>query len=524
MELIFILVLLLFVGTIVFAIVGLVHVVSMISGEGSSRPDVSPPPNATANEQPPSLQQDVVSSRRLLEYLRSTGQLTDVNYRRLVNFLERKFATELQSSDFKPTASTSPVVPPKKSTSPKVAASPKATAIQPPPTDKARSGRQNADAIKSDRSKQPQQVLPPVPSANEDAVERTPPSRVPVGTPAATANPFVAADEVEVISATVASTGRQLESVAPWDRPDPEPRAPRRSFAEVMSGFMQEKNMRWGELTSGILIVLSAVGLVVSLRDQLSDAIPYFSSILFMALTGAIIGAGIYTLKKWKLRNTSRGTLIIGLLLVPLNFVAACVFSGGEERRELSDPWLWAAVIVGVGGFGAMTYWASKFLLRKNNWPLVIGVIGSGLAAVFFNRTAAWAGSSLNVAVVCLPVIACFLIGADLFGKRTREKTHWPPRAANRLYLMLGISAFAVLSALSLLLIRSESQWMTSVAITPVLVVLSLVTGWYGSIVEHGTWNFALRNKMPSRSEGPTYRSFAERRSTYRSFAERRFG
>ena len=99
--------------------------------------------------------------------------------------------------------------------------------------------------------------------------------------------------------------------------------------------------MRWGELTSGILIVLSAVGLVVSLRDQLSDAIPYFSSILFMMITAAIIAAGVYTLKKWKLRNTSRGTLVIGLLLIPLNFVAACVLSGGEARRELSDPWLW---------------------------------------------------------------------------------------------------------------------------------------------------------------------------------------
>lgn len=59
----------------------------------------------------------------------------------------------------------------------------------------------------------------------------------------------------------VLNSAKEIAKPAPWDLPDPPPREPRRTFSEVMSTFMHEKNMRWGELASGIMIVLSAVGL-----------------------------------------------------------------------------------------------------------------------------------------------------------------------------------------------------------------------------------------------------------------------
>src|SRR5690606_36409907 len=69
--------------------------------------------------------------------------------------------------------------------------------------------------------------------------------------------------------------------VHPLDKPEPEPlladAAPapapgraKRALADVLSGFMQERNIRWGELVSGLLIVGSAAGLTLSLRVQLS--------------------------------------------------------------------------------------------------------------------------------------------------------------------------------------------------------------------------------------------------------------
>ena len=110
---------------------------------------------------------------------------------------------------------------------------------------------------------------------------------------------------------------------------------PSRPFAKVFQAFMEEKNIRWGELVSGILIVGSAIGLVISLWATLKDAIPYFPALLFMLVTAAIYGAGMYTLRHWKLESTSRGLLIIATLLIPLNFLAAIALA---KNRDATHP------------------------------------------------------------------------------------------------------------------------------------------------------------------------------------------
>jgi hypothetical protein len=109
-------------------------------------------------------------------------------------------------------------------------------------------------------------------------------------------------------------------------------------LADILSAFMQERNIRWGELVSGLLIVGSAAGLVLSLRDQLREWIPFFPAFLFLLGTAAIHGAGLYTLRRWNLASTSRGVLTISLLLVPLNFLAAILISGDEAQRLSRSP------------------------------------------------------------------------------------------------------------------------------------------------------------------------------------------
>ncbi len=161
-------------------------------------------------------------------------------------------------------------------------------------------------------------------------------------------------------------------SVSFDDLPAREPAAPRRSFADLLSGFMEEKNIRWGELISGILIVGSAIGLVVSLRSTFSR-FPYFSPFLFMLITLAIFGAGMYTLKRWTLVATSRGVLTISLLLVPLNFLAAVVL---PNDAEVTGGLYWTAVVVGISVFSLVVYWASRALLKNSWWQLMLGVLG----------------------------------------------------------------------------------------------------------------------------------------------------
>src|SRR5262249_10818766 len=104
----------------------------------------------------------------------------------------------------------------------------------------------------------------------------------------------------------------------------PVPRRPRRSFAELLAAFMEERNILWGELVGGLLIVGCSIALVISLWTTL-EKLPYFPFLVFAGITASLFGAGLYTLHHWKLETTSRGLLVISTLLVPLCFLTLLV-------------------------------------------------------------------------------------------------------------------------------------------------------------------------------------------------------
>ncbi|HEV3238309.1 MAG TPA: hypothetical protein VGZ25_15060, partial [Gemmataceae bacterium] len=104
---------------------------------------------------------------------------------------------------------------------------------------------------------------------------------------------------------------------------------PRRTLAEWMAAFMEERNILWGELIGGLLMVGCSIALVFSLWRTLEEHLPYFPFLILAGLTFAIFGAGQYTLHHWKLTSTSRGLLVIATLLVPLNFLMLAAVSQG---------------------------------------------------------------------------------------------------------------------------------------------------------------------------------------------------
>ncbi len=460
-----------------FAVVGFVATLIWFTSDKTPRQPKIPQPTLTG---------DVLAARRLIDHLRGNKQINEKAYQQLRGFLDRNFSEQFEAqtrpqvtaptaqrttakSPVPPIVSRSPATPPSQPT--------EAITTQSHPTETPPPRR---EGVTSDLSRS---VATPISPDDSIVVAEA----IVVGPSDAT----TPKDAGQIVSdaPTPAAPPVQIPGTrpAPWDLPDPPTPQPRRSFAELMSGFMQEKNMRWGELTSGILIVLSAVGLVVSLRDELRNTIPYFSSLLFLLITGAIHGAGIYTLKKWKLRNTSRGTLVIGLLLVPLNFVAACILSGGDERRALSDPWLWTAIIVGLTGFIGMTWWSSKCLLRRGSWPMVVAVIGCGIGTLLLNRVIETTDSGLQYLLYSLPIAGCFIVGTCLFDPREFVRQRWTERATNRLYLFLGVSTFAAIASLSMAVVRADSKLAGLVAITPVASLVCVVASWLGSIVRRGS-------------------------------------
>lgn len=264
---------------------------------------------------------------------------------------------------------------------------------------------------------------------------------------------------------------------APWDMPDPTPRPPRKSLAEWSQSFMEERNIHWGELASGILIVGSALGLVLSLRRELQDTIPYFPALLFLMISLAVHYAGVYTLKRWRLRSTSRGLLLISLLLVPLNFLAGVLFNAdSDSQRPLTDPWLWIALVTGTAGTGWITWSASRYLLRKGHLALFIPVMLTGLSVVVLNRLP-MTEENLTRGWTLLP-IAAMIAGvfgalAWLLSQRGRASSHTP----TRVWILSGITLFALGNVYALYLMKqaSEPQLLSSLSPVSAIWVLGLL-------------------------------------------------
>ena len=372
-------------------------------------------PVSAADDSPSDEINDVRSAERLLEHLYLTYRIDDHQYNRIRDFLEQDY----QESLLKPRL-------------------------------------RNADVVGF--ANNPELDTPTDTPASAPTETRSPPESDAIITaqlvhdPSPTVHPLDAIDEVAAKPLT------------------PTPPVPQRSFAEMLAGFMEKRNIRWGELASGLLIVGSAVGLVISLREELRDRIPYFSAMVFMLLTAAIHGAGTYTLKRWKLRNTSRGVLLIGMLLIPLNFLAACLLNGSpEQRRSLSDPLLWIAVVVGTIAYSAMSWYSTRNLFRIRHLGAAICVVTSGVSILTINRVDGFSNSIITTWLLTFLSFATWHFSLIVSAPKILQRYYASTRFRDRLLTIAGIGLFSLIAVVAILLIRSEDRLRTLLTITPML-------------------------------------------------------
>lgn len=178
------------------------------------------------------------------------------------------------------------------------------------------------------------------------------------------------------------------EEPAPLDLPSEEreppsplepPDAPSRRHG-VLAAFLEEKNILWGELVGGLLIVGCSIALVLTLWRDLRD-LPYSSFLLASAITAALYGAGQYTLHHWRLSTTSRGLLVIALLLAPLNLLLLAD-PGSDSSSTALDI---AIRIIAVAAFTAMARNSGRDLIHAERlpgpvdrrWLLALAVVGA---------------------------------------------------------------------------------------------------------------------------------------------------
>tara|TARA_R110002111_G_scaffold261492_1_gene334524 strand:- start:38860 stop:44970 length:6111 start_codon:yes stop_codon:yes gene_type:complete len=258
--------------------------------------------------------------------------------------------------------------------------------------------------------------------------------------------------------------------------------AEKRPLGSLLGAFMEEKNIRWGELISGLLIVGSAIGLVVSLWSTLKNQIPYLPALLFLLATAAIHGAGLYTFKRWKLESTSRGLLMITVLLVPLNFLAAIRLS---DHRPITDPLFILAICIGFAAFGWMVYSASRILVSFGRWQLLAVVLGASAGQLMISRTAIGEPSFLRANLLALLPVGCFIIAMTTILRRTFRWKEITDSLARELATIGGLSLFAVLAPCWLLVWYSTNRLETFAYLTPLVSVMEMLLMGLGLVLHH---------------------------------------
>jgi hypothetical protein len=278
------------------------------------------------------------------------------------------------------------------------------------------------------------------------------------------------------ISATVPSW--QTASAEP-PPPPPPPAEPRRRFSEVLTAFMEESNIRWGEIIGGLLIIGCSTALVVSLWAQIS-AIPVLKFLIFTTVTAALFGVGLYTEHRWKLPTTSRGILTIATLLVPLNFLAIAAVSGSTLPQ---GPLVIASELIAPAVFLCLVYFAGRVITPK--WPhlLAAGVLGSSVGQLLIRHFAAPENSpELRLALGAFPIL-CYVAAAAWMLWIALEDREIDEAETIAIFVSLGALTFAALLPFGLLLYKSGPVALSMMYLAPLVSLAGIPLLFSGTLL-----------------------------------------
>ncbi|SMP59100.1 hypothetical protein SAMN06265222_106163 [Neorhodopirellula lusitana] len=271
--------------------------------------------------------------------------------------------------------------------------------------------------------------------------------------------------------------------------------APRRAFAEVVASFLAQHNIRWGELVAGMLIVVCSIGLVLSLWSTLTAAHRVVPAVVFMSADAAIFAAGLYTMRRWKLRHTSRAVLIVATLLVPLCVLAGLAAAGADANTvSLADPVTLAVIVVATVGCGWLLWQSSMALVGGGGaGALLLSVVASSLTLPLLPTAARWFGPAAGwVVIVPAFAVAFSMLWIDrrhsnpkgtLNSPRRRQQSIVTGRRVWKnqcLHLGITIASFASVIAYAAFLFREGGRpvWMQiAIATLPAWVSIALVFG-----------------------------------------------
>ncbi len=310
-------------------------------------------------------------------------------------------------------------------------------------------------------------------SVTEDVVPPTPSSSV---QPPSVVIASVVASEDEIVIEPVPSflSTPQQASPSPTFQAEPSyttpPRPPRKSFTEVLNSFMEESNIRWGEIIGGLLIIGCSTALVVSLWAEISR-IPVLKFLIFTTVTAVLFGIGLYTEHRWKLPTTSRGILTIATLLVPLNFLAIAAVSSSTIP---SGVLVIGSELIAPAVFLCLVYFAGRVITPGCAHLLSAGVLGSSVGQLLVRHFAAPDIGPLLLLLLGAFPVACYVLTVGLALRVVLSDREIDESEVTTVFTMLGAMTFAAVLPFGLLLYKSGPVGMTMMYLAPLVTLCGL--------------------------------------------------
>ena len=276
------------------------------------------------------------------------------------------------------------------------------------------------------------------------------------------------------------------ESSAPVAREAAPAQPPRKSMSETLVGFMQERNIRWGEvialLAGAILFVGPSIALVISLWGTLKQA-PLLMFSVFVAYFAGVFGVGLFWYHRWKLVRVGRTMLIIATLLVPLYFWIMVSLS--KQQWSLGSA---AAELASLAIFAWLVGLAGRVLVPGGRWHQVAGVVLNAGAVPLAVRLPDGAVHGQAMVASAGAVVLVFLAAVGGYLYRLGNRRSAVIKAAPGLFTLLGTAGFAMIVTLGLLVDRAVkldglAATMDHLAVPAVLASLPLLAAGL-SVVE----------------------------------------
>ena len=145
---------------------------------------------------------------------------------------------------------------------------------------------------------------------------------------------------------------------------------------------MEERNIRWGELVGGLLIVCCSIALVISFWSRIAE-MPLVQFLLFNGVTAALFGVGFYSEHRWRLHTTSQGLLTIASMLVPLNFLAIAAVT---TAAAANNPLVLGGEAVSTVLFAALLFFGGRDPGRLRRTRATVGIIVPALVQLLVRR------------------------------------------------------------------------------------------------------------------------------------------